>query len=35
MVTWENYLLAFLNFEVLGFAAYVLLLLCAFFDRKQ
>lgn len=31
MVSWENYLLALLNFEVLGFSAYVLLLLCALF----
>lgn len=30
MVAWETELLAFLNFEVLGFAAYVLLLLYAF-----
>lgn len=30
MVAWETELLAFLNIEVLGFAAYVLLLLYAF-----
>lgn len=30
VVAWENELLAFLNFEVFGFAAYALLLLYAF-----
>lgn len=30
IVAWETELLAFLNFEVLGFAAYIVLLLYAF-----